>query len=206
MITTTLDRLVRKGTPADVPTLTRLLAESFAADPLVEWIFPDPRQRTALLPRMFRVFLDLSLANHGVYTTVDLDSVLLTLPPGATELTGFQQAELDRRFTAALGPEAAKVRAIGGLQDAAHPQDQPHCYFSFACVAPDLQHTGRGRMLAPYVIDRCDRLGLPIYLEASSPGGAAAARLLGFTAHGQDIRLPEGPSLRPMWRAPRTVR
>ncbi|MGW0521555.1 hypothetical protein [Crossiella sp. NPDC003009] len=202
----TLDRLVRKGTPADVPALTRLLAESFATDPLVEWIFPDPLRRTRLLPRMFRVFLDLSLAGHGVYTTVDLDCALLTLPPGATALSEFQQRELDRRFTAALGQDAARLRTISALQDAAHPQGEPHCYFSFACVAPDLQHTGRGRLLAPYVIDRCDQLGLPVYLEASSPGGEAAARLLGFTAHGQDIRLPGGPSLRPMWRTPRTVR
>lgn len=202
-MTATLDRLVRKGTPADIPALTGLLADAFAADPLVEWIFPDPSVRAVLLPRMFRVFLDLSLACRGVYTTVDLDCVLLTQPPEATALSEFQQHELARRFTAALGPAAATVLAIGRAQDAAHPQDVPHCYFSFAAVAPDLRHTGRGRMLAPYVIDRCDQLGLPIYLEASSPSGEAAARLLGFTAHGPDIRLPDGPSLRPMWRDPR---
>ncbi|MBP2474267.1 hypothetical protein JOF53_003139 [Crossiella equi] len=201
-MTTSLDRLLRKGTPADGPTLTRLLADSWLADPLLAWVFPDPVRRARLAPAFFRVHLDLALAAQGVFTTADVDAVLLTLPPGATALNSFQERELARRFTAALGPEAARVRVLDAVRAGAHPQEVPHRYLGFAGVSTDPRRTGGARLL-PAVLERCDQLGEPGYLEASGPAAQARAGALGFTVCGPDLELPGGPLLRPMWREPR---
>jgi hypothetical protein len=54
--------------------------------------------------------------------------------------------------------------------------------------------------MAP-VLERCDRDGAAVYLEATSDRNRALYERHGFRAHG-DIRLPDGPSLWRMWRDP----
>jgi hypothetical protein len=51
------------------------------------------------------------------------------------------------------------------------------------------------------VLERCDREGVPAYLEASGARNRDLYLRLGFRVTGE-IRLPDGPSMWPMWREP----
>jgi GNAT superfamily N-acetyltransferase len=56
----------------------------------------------------------------------------------------------------------------------------PHHYFPAIGVAPERQGQGLGRGLMAPTLERCDREGLPAYLEASSARNAALYERLGF--------------------------
>ncbi len=62
---------------------------------------------------------------------------------------------------------------------------------------------GLGAALVRHVLDRCDREGLPAYLEASSERSAKLYERLGYTFTDRTLDLPDGPRMYPMWREPR---
>jgi hypothetical protein len=51
------------------------------------------------------------------------------------------------------------------------------------------------------MLERCDREEMPAYLEASSPRSRACYERSGFEAT-DELVLPDGPPLWPMWRRP----
>ncbi|CRK62119.1 GCN5-related N-acetyltransferase [Alloactinosynnema sp. L-07] len=196
---------VRLATAADEAALITLLSASFQEDPLTKWILPDPVARRAALPGFFEVFVELALTHGGILLGGDFETALLFTSPVATEFADERAEEIQWRLSAAVGGggAASMLLTILGMQASHHPTDRAHYYISFAGVRPDRQRRGiLTGMIAP-LLHLADRQGYPIYTEASSAGGAAAALRFGFTPIGSVITLPNGPALRPLWRDPR---
>ncbi|WP_436494501.1 hypothetical protein [Actinokineospora sp. HUAS TT18] len=195
---------VRLATAADQDGLVSLLSASFLEDPLTRWILPDPVARAAALPGFFEVFVELALTHGGILLGGDYETALLFTSPVATELADERADDIQRRLSDAVGGggAASMLLTILGMQASHHPTDRAHYYISFAGVRPDLQRRGvLTGMIAP-LLRLADQQGYPIYTEASSAGGAAAALRFGFTPIGSVISLPNGPALRPLWREP----
>jgi ribosomal protein S18 acetylase RimI-like enzyme len=85
------------------------------------------------------------------------------------------------------------------LFDANHPQD-PHYYLQFIGVRPERWGAGIGSALLRAMLDRCDFEGAAAYLEADERSKLLYKKY-GFEAIAK-LRLPEGPNVWPMWRAP----
>ncbi|SCL32748.1 hypothetical protein GA0074692_3394 [Micromonospora pallida] len=190
------DQVVRRGTAADAEPLVSLLASAFQEDPVAVWIFPDARRRRAALPGFFRALYDLSLGGDGVWTTNDLGAVLLTTDSDTPEPAGYAE-----RLDAVAGEDREALRTVLGLLDA-HQPAVPHHHVAFAGVAPDRQRSGWGALLLEGFLRHCDDQGLPVYAETSSASGRALGHRYGFHPRGSAIRLPDGPTLQPMWRVP----
>ncbi|MFI9642500.1 pyridoxal phosphate-dependent decarboxylase family protein [Micromonospora sp. NPDC051925] len=189
---------VRPGTRADRGPLVALLAAALHSNPVMEWVIPDPRRREALVPAFFRSFYDRCLAGGGVYTTDELDAVLLAVGPD--EPAGYDT--FPARLAESVEERADALRALRALQDRQRPRT-PHWQVAFAGVAPGCRRRGLDADLLASLLSRCDESGVPTYTEASSPSGQTDARRYGFVPVGEEIRLPGGPTLRPMWREPR---
>jgi len=127
----------------------------------------------------------------------------LWLPPGAMPRTA--------RRTAALNARAARILSTGrhrlaGFRlldavDKAHPHG-PHWYLALLGTDPVVQGRGiGGRLLAP-VLERCDREGLPAYLETQKASNLAFYGRLGFDVT-RVIELPGAPMVWTMTRPPR---
>ncbi|MGX7829493.1 hypothetical protein ACTG9Q_30825 [Actinokineospora sp. 24-640] len=200
---TQLDIAPRHAGRGDVPALTRMLAAAFQDDPLTRWILPDPSARRAALPGFFEVFVELSLDHGGILVTGDSDAALMYLSPTGLAAAHERDDEVTWRLANAVGSGAAPLLTILGMQAAHHPVHRAHYYISFGAVHPDLQRTRRMRDLLGSLTARADSEGMPVYTEASSPGGAGACRAAGFVGVGTEIQLPGGPTLRPYWREPR---
>lgn len=162
-----------------------ILTASFADDPLMVYIEPDPARRPRAVAWLAR--RSLSLAGHGgVIDLVDGEGVALWFPPhsaafGAPALVraGFLGAPV------ALGPRAAArmARSEADLTTAYRPEDA--WYFYMLGVHPSAQGRGVARKLIERGLARADRDGAAVRLETNNAENVAIYERFGFevTAH-----------------------
>jgi GNAT superfamily N-acetyltransferase len=192
------DRGLRRASAQDAHRLATVLAEAFFEDPVFGWLMPEDTTRLARLRRFFAIELrHLTLPRGRVWTTSDLTGAALSLPPGrwhvplrATLLEG-----------AVFGVRhLSKAATLGAAMERRHTRER-HYYVRDIGVHPDMQGKGFGSALLRPTLDRCDREGLPAYLEASSERNAALYERLGFQ-HTGELRVGSSPPLRLMLRPP----
>jgi GNAT superfamily N-acetyltransferase len=88
---------------------------------------------------------------------------------------------------------------------ARHPGG-PHEYLMLMGVLPGQQGRGLGSRLLRQRLEWLDACEVAAYLEATSAASRALYARHGFRDHGRPIRLPGGPDVHPMWRAPEVLR
>lgn len=186
----------RVATSADVPALSNVLAEAFLDDPVFTWCFPDSARRREILPRWFELVVRANLGHGEIYTTDGVIAGAVWLPPNVDD---------DERLATALCEASGEF--AGNLFDAfelmaeQHPHESHHYLFLLATSA-EWQGCGFGSALMRPVLDMCDRDAMPAYLEATTERNKALYLRHGFEVVGE-IKLPNGPSMWPMWRSPR---
>lgn len=194
------DQGLRQATAEDIPRLESVMAEAFHDDPIIGWLMPNERKRRARLRRFFSIELrHMALPRGQVWATRDLTGVALIMPPGrwrvplrATLLEG-----------SAFGGRLGRAARLGAAMEWRHAREvrEPHYYVRDVGVLPEMQGRGLGSALMGPTLERCDRGGLPVYLEASSERSAALYERLGFELI-DELRVAGSPPLRLMLRPP----
>jgi GNAT superfamily N-acetyltransferase len=188
---------LRRATVEDVHRLKAVLAEAFFEDPVFGWLMPDDTRRRARLRRFFAIELRrLVLPRGRVWTTDDLAGAALSLPSGAWRAP----ARVTLLEGAVFGVHLSRAARFGAAVERRHVRE-PHYYVRDVGVHPDIQGKGLGGALLRPTLDRCDREGLPAYLEASSERSAALYERLGFRLT-RELRIGGSPPLRLMLRPP----
>ena len=196
----TVDPEVQRATAADAPRLKEVLAEAFHDDPVLGWLLPDARKRHARLRRFFALELrHLALPRGDVWTTGDFSGVAMVMPPGAWRVP--LRATLLEGSAFGLG--LVRAARLGATMEWRHARlvRQSHYYFRDIGVLPAMQGKGLGSALMRPTLERCDRDGLPAYLEASSERSAVLYERLGFKLI-HELRVAGSPPLRLMVRPP----
>ncbi|MFJ5733725.1 GNAT family N-acetyltransferase [Streptomyces paradoxus] len=196
---------IRTAGEGDRELIVRLLDEAFQDDPVSGWVFPGAEDRRAKHPRLMAAFTDIVLAAGRIDVTEDGSACALWLPVPADEGHDAED-EGPAQVREAVDPDNERVERIGRLTAAIHPTGRAHEYLWMIGVAPGRQDEGLGTALIENVLDRCDREGLPTYLEASNARSRRLYERLGFEPAGPALDLPDGPSMWPMWREPRPHR
>ncbi|MFE5759143.1 GNAT family N-acetyltransferase [Streptomyces massasporeus] len=197
---------IRTAGEGDRELIVRLLDEAFQDDPVSGWVFPGAADRRAKHPALMAAFTDIVLAAGRIDVTEDGSACALWLPVPADEGHGEGDAGDDEgpaHVREAVDPDNERIEAIGRLTAAVHPAGRAHEYLWMIGVAPGRQGEGLGTALIEAVLDRCDREGLPAYLEASNARSRTLYERLGFELVGPVLDLPDGPAMWPMWREPR---
>ena len=194
---------VRRATEADVDGLARALARAFYDDPHARWTSRDDAKRTRRLERAFAVGLRrIWLEQDECWTTDGVVGGAFWMVPGRVHLSVAQQLMLLPAMLTAHGTSAPRVIARLAKMDSMHPREPEHWYLPFIGVDPEWQGRGIGTALLRPVLERCDRDGLPAYLEASSPRNRACYERNGFRVV-EEYRLGrDGPPGWRMWREP----
>jgi GNAT superfamily N-acetyltransferase len=199
---------IRTAGEGDRELVVRLLDEAFQDDPVSGWIFPETEDRRAKHPGLMAAFTDIVLAAGRIDLTEDGSACALWLSLPADDHDGDGGAEDDgpAQVRQAVDPDNERIEVIGRLTAGIHPSGRAHEYLWMIGVAPAHQGEGLGTALIESVFDRCDREGLPAYLEASNARSRKLYERLGFELAGPVLDLPEGgPAMWPMWREPRTA-
>jgi GNAT superfamily N-acetyltransferase len=192
---------VRKATAADVPALGRMLARAFLDDPVACWSCPSDRRRPRTNERFFDVRMRQLLGQEQVYTTGDGSGAALWALPDR-----WRMSPRDLLGLAPLVPAWGRrlPRVLRGLSrvEHAHPETPPHFHLAVLGTDPLRQGQGIGSALLSPVLALCDHDNVPAYLESSKESNIAFYARHGFRVT-DELRLPKGPPVWSMWRAPR---
>jgi predicted GNAT family N-acyltransferase len=123
------------------------------------------------------------------------------IPPGGTELSAAQEADVEPLLAGMLGGAADQVLRALELFDRAHPRETPHFFLTLLGTRVSTRGRGLGLDLLARSLDEVDALHMPAYLEASNPANVALYARYGFERHGS-FTLPDGPEVVTMWRDP----
>ncbi len=192
----------RQAAVAEQAELASSLAAAFANDPVFGWLLPDESMREERLRRFFTIELrHMAFARGTVWTCEGLRGVAICMPPGAWQLPPRVALRQGPAFARAFGRRLALATALQTAMEVRHIR-RPHWYILAVGVRPEYQGQGLGTALLSPTLARCDREGMPAYLEASSERNAALYERLGFE-HVRQLRLAGSPPLRLMLRPPR---
>jgi ribosomal protein S18 acetylase RimI-like enzyme len=202
---------IRTAGEGDRELVVRLMDEAFQDDPVSGWVFPDEEYRRTTHHKLMAAFTDIVLADGRIDLTEDGTACALWLSVPADDHTADSTADSSdsshddgpAQLRQAVDPDNERVELIGRLTAGIHPSGRAHAYLWMIAVTPERQDEGLGTALITSVLDRCDREGLPAYLEASNARSLKLYERLGFEITGRPLDLPDGPRMWPMWREPR---
>jgi ribosomal protein S18 acetylase RimI-like enzyme len=193
---------VQPITPADLPVAARTLARAFATDPVMSWLTGNRPARFARVAQGFFAEEARRMgALGGGWITADGNGAALWAPPNCWKMSLLNTARLAPSSARLYGLRLLRAsRALAAMQDE-HPRE-PHWYLSILGTDPGAQRKGLGSALLEPVLARCDRDGLPAYLESSNEANIPFYERHGFKVTGTH-HFPGGPRLFPMWRESR---
>jgi len=196
------DMVIRDIVPLDTTEITKVLAAAMGDGPVAQWLAPDPAIRREYAPAYFEIFAEHALRYGEVYTSVDTDTGQMTGVALWFPLTQLipPPADYDIRLKDASPDAFDRATELDAALLAHHPMG-PHHYLAFLAVRPEYQNRGIGSALLGRHHIRLDAAGLPSYLEANDPRNRNLYLRHGYTVS-EPIRLPDGPPVWPMWRAP----
>jgi GNAT superfamily N-acetyltransferase len=192
---------VRRATSADVAELAAVTARAFYDDPLVSWFLPDDKHRLRRSTKWFEVTFKAALQHHEVYTTTGLAGAAVWAPPGTWNVPLRKALPSVPGTIRWLGKGLGRFLRATNALGSNHPTE-PHWYLEGLGTDPPWQRQGVGSALMTPVLQRCDREGVPAYLETQKDVNVAYYRHHGFDVV-KEIDIPgDGPHLWLMWRRP----
>jgi hypothetical protein len=199
----------RPARKADVTELSHALGRAFYDDPVSVWIMPDDKARAAHLRKFFAtVTHHHHLAGGGVEVASDgsaIGAAALWDPPGRWKQSAREQLMMLPSFILGFGPRLSLGRKLGDLfarMKQEHP-DEPHWYLAVLGSDTVVRGKGYGQALMRSRLDRVDAEHAPAYLESSKAENVPYYERFGFEVSSEIVIPDGGPTLWPMWRAPR---
>lgn len=168
----------------------------FAADPLMRWSWPDPRQYLRTMPQFINACGGRAFEHGTAYVTGGIRAAALWLPPDVQQ----DEQALDAIMARSLHPEITEDMTQLRQGMAEHHPTGPHWYLPLIAVDPTWIGRGLGTLLMKYALQRCDEEGIAAYLESSNPASIPFYERHGFKVVGE-IQHGSSPPLMPMLRA-----
>jgi GNAT superfamily N-acetyltransferase len=188
-------QITQATTEAEQDRAVATLVAAFAGDPAARWLYPGSHQYFAHFPEFVRAFGGKAFDHGTAYCAEDCAAAALWLSPDVEpdeeELVGMVEDSIPEERQAEV---FSVLRQMGKF----HPAE-PHWYLPLMGVNPEEQGQGRGSALLTHALARCDRDGLPAYLESSSPRSIPLYERHGFRVLGV-IRAGDSPVITPMLR------
>ena len=193
----------RRAADTDVDAVVALLVAAFHEDPTWAWAFPDPERRPAQYDVLWRFVVEGAMRYRTVWLTDDATATAVWIPPGGTDLSPEQEAEVPDALVAIAGSGADRVlRALEAFEEA-HPRGEPHWFLSLLGTSPAHRGRGLGLGLLAANLQMVDEDRAPAYLEVSNPANVPLYERYGFALHGRFTLPGGGPEVVTMWRPAR---
>jgi GNAT superfamily N-acetyltransferase len=194
--------MIRNGERNDLEALVATLSDSFAQDPVFNWVFP----RAQLYPAFFRLLIkDVYLPRGIIHVEDQGRAAALWLPPEERFEIASRLGLLKFGFKliSRKGPRALwRIYQQGSLYHK-HLPKEPHYYLQFIGCRQGEQGLGIGAALLKQGTDLCDEHNMPAYLESSNILNVPLYQRHGFEVRDEQLVSKNGPKVWFMWREPR---
>jgi GNAT superfamily N-acetyltransferase len=188
----------------DIDLVTTTVALAFSDDPV--WGPAMGGSRTSLSERaiLWRILIAGAVRYPWSRLLPDGAAISVWIPPGGTEMSDEQEAEVATQLVRILGPKgAADFHALTDRFEATHPRETPHAYLSLLATHPDHRGQGLGMALLAEDLVRLDAEHLPAYLESTNPANDRRYMGVGFEPVGAFRTIDEQRVITRMWRPAR---
>jgi GNAT superfamily N-acetyltransferase len=196
----------RPARKTDIATLSQVLGRAFYEDPVTAWMLPDEKTRPTRLPRLFATLTrHHHLVGGGVEVACDVQGIgaaALWDPPNRWKQSARSQLAMLPSVIRTFGCRAVAARDVIELMNRHHPEE-PHWYLAVIGSDTIVRGKGFGQALMRSRLDRVDAEHAPAYLESSKAENIPYYERFGFEVTGEVVIPGGGPTLWPMWRAPR---
>ena len=194
---------VRSIEANDLDRVADVLGRAFDDDPVMNFLAKPDARRSQRIRKMLDIGLRKITFPYGeTYVADGFAGAALWNPPDGRPTGLLNDLKLFGSLIGVVGL-TRMPRVLGALNqlEQKHPKEA-HYYLLAVGVEPDLQGRGIGtRLLAP-TLERCDRDGIPAYLENSKERNLGLYERNGFTVV-ERFELPRGgPPVWRMWRDP----
>lgn len=195
-----LEPALTRASRADARQVGAITADAFAVDPFNRWLFGTQAGIAGVFGAMARYVY---VPNGFSYRLGDDGAAMWLLPGqnGAPPIRAIPAFLWAVKVRSSRGASKRVDRAVAAMH-AAHPAF-PHAYLFTIAVRRRAQGKGLGRTLIAPVLEACDRLGLPAYLENSNPANRGFYAASGFKRVQMIDSGPGAPPLEAMLRQPR---
>jgi GNAT superfamily N-acetyltransferase len=180
------------------------LALAFADDPAWSHLLPDAATRAERLLTFFTAEIANVVPDYRqAWLTAGGGGGAIWAAPGKWRVPFLRTLRPTRSMARVFGRRLGLATWTQIRFERRHPTSAPHWYLHYIGVEPRQQGRGLGAALLAPVLERCDREGLPAYLESSNDENLPFYERHGFEVL-DSFPLPlGGPPIREMWRRPR---
>ncbi|MCT9932135.1 GNAT family N-acetyltransferase [Planotetraspora sp. A-T 1434] len=185
----------------DAAVVGEVIADTFARDAVTSWLIPPVGDRLPIQRRFFTMHAAHALDHgdvYGIHESGELAGVAVWFTAPFPGIPGEEE-----EIASFAGEYAERFRILGERMDKIHPHE-PHHYLAFITLVRGRTGRGLGTLLLEEHHRRLDAQGMPAYLEASSEASRRLYLRHGYVDMPELLRLPDGPVMYPMWRAPVT--
>jgi len=189
--------LVAAVQPENAQRAFDTLTLAFATDPPSRWTFPDERQYLQYFPIFAKAFGGAAIDRGTALASPDCSGVALWLSPGVGPDEDALAELIEHGVTKQRNGD---VLAVFDEMSRLHPTES-HWYLPLIGVEPQQQGHGLGAALLRPILEKCDAMHLPAYLEATSSRSLPLYKRHGFEAIGE-IKIRDCPPIVPMLRLP----
>ncbi|TVP60521.1 MAG: N-acetyltransferase [Nodularia sp. (in: Bacteria)] len=185
-----------------IQTTASVLAQGFADDPMLAFVFPDSNTRVEALTNWFQLFVR-DGCNRGTVTLASTDQGAIIWYPADVQI-------FDHNFDELFSKLAVVIEKFGGLEAVSRFEqlakavvstepEVPHCEVFWLALLPESRGQGVGGSLLKPVLEYADANQVGCYLVSSTPRNISFYEKHGFR---QLFPLPIGDSLvlTGMWR------
>ncbi len=193
-----LEQPVERVDPKELLTVARVLAASYAEDPVHLWAMPREAARLADATAFFIFFLRRMRPHRWeVFATHDRSAVAVMAPVGHWEREYRDGTRYLPTLVRTMSPVADYFRWIETFRPKVD-----HKYLEFIGCLPLQRSQGRGALLLGSILATADRENISVWSWSSNPRNLTFYRRLGFET-GAEIRRDDGtPAVTPLWRMP----
>jgi ribosomal protein S18 acetylase RimI-like enzyme len=175
-----------------------VITAGFITDPAWRWFFPEAKQYLSTAPSLFDAFGGAAIESKTAFVTENFEGAALWLAPGIAP----DEDSLVKTLEENVSPTILQdVLGVLERMDKYHPEEDVW-YLPLIAVDPAHQGRGLGSALMKAALEKCDKQGLPAYLESSNPRNIALYERHGFDVMGE-IQVGTSPVITPMLRVAR---
>ena len=196
--------MIRPARRGDVRGIAEAMGAAFEDDPVTSWFWRNPARRREYIAGWYELVADAYYLDHGAVFVAEVEAgevagCSMWSPPGRWRFPARIEFAASRYALPRLGLRVPLASVGMRRIEREHPE-RPHWYLSELGVRPEHQGRGLGSQLMFDILRRCDRDGVPAYLESSTERSRALYERHGFSTT-KVINMPRGgPPLWLMWR------